>query len=183
MPVDVRRHQRPDVGVDDCRRRPLVLALLAQDLARERDVRLRQLLARGSRQAAARAPGRGTSGGSRRRRTRRPRREGARRARGTPPRRAGAGRVPSAVTRSFTSKRSRRATSGRRLAPEEVVHVRDPQPAQLQDVAKAGGRHERSQAAAPLEHRVRRHRRPVDDLAAPSRRPRAPPTAATTARS
>ena len=43
-PVDVRRHQRPHVGVDDGRRGALVLALLAQDLARERDVRLRQLL-------------------------------------------------------------------------------------------------------------------------------------------
>ena len=43
-PVDVRRHQRPHVGVDDRRRRPLVLALLAQDLARERDRRVGQLL-------------------------------------------------------------------------------------------------------------------------------------------
>ena len=31
----------------------------------------------------------------------------------------------------------------RRLAPEEVVHVRDPQPAQLEHVAEAGGRDER----------------------------------------
>ena len=43
-PVDVRRHQRAHVGVDDRRRRPLVLALLAQDLARERDRRLGKLL-------------------------------------------------------------------------------------------------------------------------------------------
>ena len=43
-PVDVRRHQRPHVRVHDRRRRALVLPLLAQDLARERDVRVRQLL-------------------------------------------------------------------------------------------------------------------------------------------
>ena len=42
--VDVRRHQRPHVGVDHRRRRALVLALLAQDLARERDRRLGELL-------------------------------------------------------------------------------------------------------------------------------------------
>ena len=43
-PVDVAAHQRPHVGVHDRRRGALVLALLAQDLARERDVRLRELL-------------------------------------------------------------------------------------------------------------------------------------------
>ena len=52
----------------------------------------------------------------------------------------------------------------RRLAPEEVVHVRDPEPAQLEHVAEAGGGDEGGQAAAPLEHGVRRDRRPVDDF-------------------
>ena len=39
-------HQRPHVGVDDRRRGALVLLLLAQDLARERDRNTRQLRAK-----------------------------------------------------------------------------------------------------------------------------------------
>ena len=55
--------------------------------------------------------------------------------------------------------------------------MRDPQPAQLEHVAEAGGRDERGRAAAPLEHGVRRHRRAVDDLgdAAGPLRARRPP--------
>ena len=47
--------------------------------------------------------------------------------------------------------------------------MRDPQPAQLEHVAEAGGRDERGQAAAPLEHGVRRDGRAVHDLARPRR--------------
>ena len=43
--ADVAAHQRPHVGVDDRGRGALVLALLAQDLARERHRHVRQLLA------------------------------------------------------------------------------------------------------------------------------------------
>ena len=43
--ADVALHQRPHVRVHDRRRRTLVLALLAQDLARERDRDAGQLLA------------------------------------------------------------------------------------------------------------------------------------------
>ena len=50
------------------------------------------------------------------------------------------------------------------LAPEEVVHVRDPQPAELEHVAEAGSRDEGGAAASPLEDGVRRNRRPMHDL-------------------
>ena len=136
-PVDVRRHQRPDVRVHDCRRRALVLALLAQDLARDRDDRLRQLLGEDRRDLLARARGRGRSAGSR------PRRSRSRAAR----------RRPASDRTSPSSSGSHDRAVGchplvdleaqpplderRRLAPEEVVHVRDPEPAQLEHVAEA----------------------------------------------
>jgi hypothetical protein len=53
---------------------------------------------------------------------------------------------------------------GRRLAPEEVVHVRDAKPAQLEHVPEPGRGDERGRAAAPLEDGVRRDGRAVDDL-------------------
>ena len=113
--ADARRrsaHQRPHVRVDDRRRGALVLALLAQDLARERDGDARQLLAQdraepllvlrrpvGVEQAdrdrldagVAQAPG------DRARLVRVDRR---------------AATLPSAATRSASSSRSRRGTSG-----------------------------------------------------------------------
>ena len=49
------------------------------------------------------------------------------------------------------------------LSPERLVHPRDPQAPQLENVAEAGRRDERRQCAALLEHRVRRDRRAVDD--------------------
>ena len=51
----------------------------------------------------------------------------------------------------------------RRLAPEGVVHVRDPQAAQLEHVAEPCGRDQGRHGAAALEHGVRGHGRPVDD--------------------
>ncbi len=53
----------------------------------------------------------------------------------------------------------------RRLRPEEVVHVRDPQPPQLEDVAEVLGRDERGLGPEALEDGVRGDGRPVDDLA------------------
>jgi hypothetical protein len=90
-------------------------------------------------------------------------RAGARRARGSPPRRGlddGAVRGDALVQLEAEPPLDER----RRLAPEEVVHVRDSQPAQLEHVAEAGGGHERRRAATALEHGVRRDRRAVDDL-------------------
>ena len=109
---DVAAHQRPHVGVDDGRRRALVLALLAQDLARERDGDAGQLLAQDRadrllvlREAVA-------SGAGRRRPTRRRPRAGAPRARAPRPRRAGAAPCRRRSSARETSKRSRRGTSG-----------------------------------------------------------------------
>ena len=106
------RHQRPHVRVHDRRRRALVLALLAQDLRGQRDARVRQLLGedraepllvRGVEVRVEEADGHGLDA---------ERRAAVRRPRGTPPRRAARSTVPSTVTRSFTSNRSRRSTSG-----------------------------------------------------------------------
>ena len=174
-------HQRPHVGVDDRRRGALVLALLAQDLARERDVRLRAAPRPGSRRSAARARGRGRSGGSRRRRTRRPSRAGA---------------PASARLSSSSSGPDDGAVRGdalvqleaevplderRRLAPEEVVHVRDAQPAQLEHVAEAGGRDERGRGCRAA--RARRSSPPSSRARPPRPAPSSasPPTASTTA--
>ena len=50
------------------------------------------------------------------------------------------------------------------LAPEVVVQVRHPHPAQLEHVAEAPRRHDGRPCASLLEHGVRRDRRPVDHL-------------------
>ena len=52
----------------------------------------------------------------------------------------------------------------RRLAPEEVVHVRDPQAPELEHVAEPPRRDEGGLGAETLQHGVRRHRGAVDDL-------------------
>ena len=161
--VDVRGHQRPDVGVDDGGRGALVLALLAQNLARERDVRLRELFGQDRAEALLVL---GVEVGV----------EEADRHR-LDALRAQAAREQACL--GLVERSHDRAVRGdalvqleaemplderRRLAPEEVVHVRDPKPAQFEHVAEAGGRDERGEAAAPLQHGVRRHGRPVHDL-------------------
>ena len=67
------------------------------------------------------------------------------------------------------------------LPPEGLVHPRDAQAPQLEDVAEALGRDERGAGAALLEHRVRRHRRAVDDArdGGAGREPAPAPTTAT----
>ena len=156
-------HQRPHVGVDDGGRGALVLALLAQDLARERDVHLGQLLGEDRAEAplvlgvevgVQEADGDGVTPVARRRAA------SARLSSSSSCADDGAVRGDALVQLEAEVALDER----RRLAPEEVVHVRDPQPAQLEHVAEAGGRDERRRAAAPLEHGVRRHRRAVDDL-------------------
>ena len=180
-PVDVRGHQRPHVGVDDGGRGALVLALLAQDLARERDVHLRQLLGEDRAEAplvlgvevgVEEADGHGLDA--------RAAQAGGELAALVLVELADDGAVGGDALVQLEAEVA--LDERRRLAPEEVVHVRDPQPAQLEHVAEAGGRDERRRAAAPLEHGVRRHRRAVDDLGdgPPAARP---PTASTTARS
>ena len=68
-----------------------------------------------------------------------------------------------------------------RLLVLQVVEHRDPEPAHLEHVAKALGRHERHGRAATLEHRVGRDRARVHD-AARSRRGRPPSRAGAGAR-
>ena len=52
----------------------------------------------------------------------------------------------------------------RRLPPEEVVHLWHSQATQLEDVSETGGRDEGGSASTPLEHCIGGDRRPVDDL-------------------
>ena len=72
----------------------------------------------------------------------------------------------------------------RRLGPEEVVHVRDPQPTQLEDVTEVLGRDERGLGPEALEDGIRGDGRAVHHLvdagAAPPF-PTSPETASTTA--
>ena len=55
----------------------------------------------------------------------------------------------------------------RRALEVEVVEPRQPQAADLEDVAEALGRDQAGRRAAPLEDRVRRDGRAVQDLAEP----------------
>ena len=161
--VDVALHQRPHVGVHDRGGAALVLLLLAQDLARKRDRQAGQLLAQDLPHAplvlrvAVRVQ---QADGDR---------LDAELAQ--PPRDRAHLRV---VERAQHLARRAHALvqlqpqaaldERRRLRPEEVVEMRHAHATQLQHVAEALRRHERSARAAALEHRVRRHRRPVHDL-------------------
>ena len=183
--VDVRRHQRTHVGVDHRRRRALVLALLAQDLARERDRRLGKLLGEDLADALLVL---GVEVG-----VEEADRDGV------------DAELPQAAGEHAHLVVVQRLDDGavgghplgdleaqpalderRRLRPEEVVHVRDPQPAQLEDVAEVLGRDERGLGPEALEDGVRGDGRAVHDLARHRSRPSvpaSPETASTTARS
>jgi hypothetical protein len=160
---DVAGHQRPDVGVDDGRRRPLVLLLLAQDLARERHrhggqlraqdradaplvlgMKVRVEQAHGDRLHLCVAESRGERDDL----------VVVERSRDPPVCEHPLGELEAQVP----------LDERRRLRPEVVVEVRHPHPPQLEHVAEALGRDHRRTRAAPLEHRVRRDRRPVHDL-------------------
>ena len=143
--------------------RPLVLALLAQDLARERDRRLRQRLGqdragpllvlgvevrveeadRDRADAELAQPG------------------------GDRPHVPFVERLHDRPVRSHALRHLEAEAAldeRRRLAPEEVVHVRDPQPPQLEHVTEVPGRDERRLGPETLDDRVRRDRRAVHDL-------------------
>ena len=157
--------------------RPLVLALLAQDLARERDRRLRQLLGEDRARRAARARDRDRSGGSRRRRSRSRARAAALPAARTSASSSGSTTVPSAAIRSVTSKRSRRSTSGGGLRQKRSYMCGIREPPQLEHVAEVAGRHEGRLGAEPLQDGVRRDGRAVHhlgDAAVRRGRPREP---------
>src|SRR4051794_28665294 len=159
---DVAAHQRPDVGVDDGRRAALVLALLAQDLARERDGHARKLFPKDApdellvlREAVGVEEAYGDRLDSRRTQLRR---DGAH-VRLVDGLQLGAVGSHALVQLQSQPPRHERV----RLAPERVVHVRDAQAAKLEHVPEPRGRHERGQGAAPLEHGVRRDGRSVHD--------------------
>ena len=165
--ADVPLHQRPHVRVHDRRRRPLVLALLAQDLARERDRDAGQLLAQDRAELLLVLRDSGTSAAGRRRPTRPPSSRAAPRRRA--PRRRRAARSTVAVRGHALVDLVAPAARDERLglAPERVVHVRDAQAAQLEHVAEARGRDERGAA--------RRGAR-APRSSPPSSRARRPPT-------
>ena len=99
----------------------------------------------------------------------------ARRSRAPRPRRAAAPRCRRRRPARRPRSGSRRGTSGGGLAPERVVHVRDPQASQLEHVAEPARGEERGDGPAALEHGVRRDGRPVHDrVDRGRRRPRAP---------
>ena len=162
-PVDVRRHQRSHVGVDDGRRRPLVLTLLPQDLARERDRRGGKLLGEdrpdallvlgveiGVQEADGdRVDGELAEPGRQRAHLRIVERLHDRSVRCHP---LGELEAQPALD------------EGWRLAPEEVVHVRDPQAPELEDVAEPSRRDQGRLGAETLQNGVRRHRGAVHDL-------------------
>ena len=169
-PVDVRGHQRPHVGVDDRGRGALVLALLAQDLARERDVRLRQLLGQDRAEALlVLGVEVGVQEADRHRLDARRTQAGGERAalllvdRPDDVAVRGNALVQLEAEMPFDERWW--------LAPEEVVHVRDPQPAELEHVAEAGSRDERGRGC--LAARGRRSS-PPSSRARPPRPARRP---------
>ena len=161
--VEVAGHQRPDVRVHGRRRGALVLLLLAQDLGGERDRHVRQLrpqhlaqqpLVLGIEVGVEKADGNRFQIGRPKLPGDPPRllaREGAHRLSG--------GRHPLVDLEAQPPRDERLG-----LAPEVVVEMWHPHPPQLEDVPKAQRRHDRRPRAELLEHRVRRHGRPVDDL-------------------
>ena len=160
--ADVAAHQRADVGVDHGRRRALVLPLLAQDLARERHGDSGELLAqdgadlllvRGGAVGVQEADGDRLDPGLAQLRCQRAHLAGVDGADDGP--------VGGHPLGELEPEPPRHERVG--LAPERVVHARDAETAELEDVAETGGGDERGDGAAPLEDGVRRDRRPVDD--------------------
>jgi hypothetical protein len=168
--VEVRAHQRADVGVDDGRGRPLVLMLLAEDLRGERDRYVRQLgtedlpeaaLVRGVEVGVQQADANGLDHGLAK--------PGGDLARLVLVERALHGPVGQHPLADLETEAS--LDEGRRLAPEGVVQVRHAHAPQLEHVAEPGRGDERRTRSAVLQHGVRRHRRPVDDLVGAAERP------------
>ena len=100
---DVARQDRLQVGVDDGRAQPVVLADLRHDVGRQRDAAVRHLLERRSRARASRVPDAGTRTAGTPQATRSSARRARARSRAAPPRRAARSTLPRKSTRSFTS--------------------------------------------------------------------------------
>ncbi len=158
----VARHDRPDVGVDDGRARPLVLADHRQQVDRQRGVGARRR--RAAARSPARGPGCGTNGAGRRRPPRCPPPRGTRSSAAPRPRRSGRGRAPSGPIALVDLEPPAALDERRRRDVAGVVQLGRPRAAQLEDVAEPGGRQQRGPGAATFEDRVGRDRRAVDDL-------------------